>query len=143
MTANVPFVWRLRAATACIVLPPLVRFVSLERLARWSTHELEATQDRIDPNMLAQWVTDFLHRLPRPWYPTCLRRTIVLYHLLRRAGLAVELWIGVQRSAESGAIAAHAWLVRDGEPYLEPDDTTPGQYRVIARFPEHPSPATL
>jgi Transglutaminase-like superfamily len=133
----IPLRWRLRAATACIMLPPLVKFVSLERLARWATHARQRTHDTIDPALLSDWVTAFLHRLPGPWYPTCLRRTVVLYHLLRRAGLGVELWIGVQREAGSGALAAHAWLVRDGEPYLEPDDTAPGHYRVIARFPEH------
>jgi len=84
---------------------------------------------------MAHWVTGFLHRLPDPWYPTCLRRAAVLYHLLNHAGRALQMCLGVQRG-DNGQVDAHAWLVLDGTPYLEPATTNPSQYKVIARFPE-------
>jgi hypothetical protein len=80
-------------------------------------------------------VGQVLRRLPPPWRYTCLRRSVVLYHLLRRAGRRVSLHIGVRKDA-NGALAAHAWLVRDGVPYLEPDPAHSTAYAEIARFPE-------
>lgn len=51
------------------------------------------------------------------------------------------MFLGVQRHKE-GAIDAHAWLVNDGQPYLEPASSDLSSYKVIARFPEdHLSPA--
>lgn len=75
-------------------------------------------------------VDELLAWLPRPWRKTCLTRSVVLFHLLRRSGVPVELCIGVKR--EQDGMAAHAWLVREGAPYLELE--TPS-YEVIAKFP--------
>lgn len=44
----------------------------------------------------------------------CLPRSIVLWWMLRRAGLPAELRIGVQK--EPGAFAAHAWVEYAGAP---------------------------
>lgn len=75
-------------------------------------------------------VDDLLERLPRPWKKTCLTRSAVLYHLLRRSNVPVELQIGVKRDRDG--FAAHAWITREGRPYLE--STVPA-YEVIATFP--------
>jgi hypothetical protein len=86
---------------------------------------------------LARWVDALLRRWPPPWRYTCLKRAAVLYHLLRRAGRPVELRIGVRRAGGTGgALAAHAWLVRDGVPYLEPQSGQPSLHAVIVRLPE-------
>jgi hypothetical protein len=59
----------------------------------------------------------------------------VLYHVLRRAGRPVELWIGVHKTGPA-PLGAHAWLVRGGEPYLESRPEHARRHTVIARFPE-------
>ena len=92
-------------------------------------------RENLDDSALAEWVSRVLYRLPPPWRHTCLKRASVLYHLLRKAGRPVELVIGVKHDAE-GAVTAHAWLVRDGEPYLENDPEHPSRFEEIARFPE-------
>ncbi len=74
-------------------------------------------------------------RLPWIWRSTCLKRASVLYALLRHAGNDIGMRIGVRRG-DDGAFLAHAWLVRDGEPYLEPATGDPSTYRTIAEFPE-------
>lgn len=57
----------------------------------------------------------------RHLYPmTCLRRSLVLQWLLGRAGVPVELKLGVRR--EGQGIAAHAWIEYQGEPVGEPED---------------------
>lgn len=130
--------WRLRAAAATLVIPPLVATTSFARLAtRLGRAPARARPgDGPDDASLASWVDGALRRLPRPWRRTCLKRAAVLYHLLRRAGRPVEMWIGVRRDGD-GRVAAHAWLMRDGAPYLEPPGATVTLHTVIARFP-HP-----
>jgi hypothetical protein len=136
----VPLRWRVRATCAAVVIPPLLRLVSFGRLATWlggAGSAATTNGDGVHDASLAGWVDALLRRLPGPWRHTCLKRSAVLYHLLRKAGRPVELWIGVRRDhANEGSLAAHAWLVRDGVPYLEPEPTVPSAHTVIARFPE-------
>lgn len=46
-----------------------------------------------------------------PWRPTCLPRSLVLWFLLRRQGVAAELRIGVQKRRQH--LEAHAWVEVD------------------------------
>lgn len=139
MTSGLPLAWRIRATAAVAIVPPLLYFVSFSRLAGW----LGGSADRLpaaglDDKSLARWVDRLLRNLPGPWKRTCLKRAAVLYHVLRRAGRPVELWIGVHKTG-AAALGAHAWLVREGAPYLEPHPEHPQQHTVIARFPDTPS----
>ena len=45
-------------------------------------------------------------------HPTCLHRSLTLWWLLRRQGIASELRIGVRK--EQGRFEAHAWVERAG-----------------------------
>jgi hypothetical protein len=136
MTERLPLGWRLRATAAVMVVPPLVYLVSFSRLAAWLGGRRTGSPDgAFDDASLARWVDRLLRHLPGPWHRTCLKRSAVLYHLLRRAGRPVELWIGVNRDREA-ALGAHAWLVRAGEPYLESHPEHALSHTVIARFPE-------
>jgi len=150
--------WRWRAAVTTLWVPPLIRVVSFARLLSWletDAGDRLATDPTLDDAALARWVDALLQRLPGPWRRTCLLRSAVLYHLLRRAGRPVELVIGVRRQRQevggtaaptppaphspssSGTLAAHAWLVRDGAPYLEwssPEHLE--EHVLIARFPD-------
>jgi hypothetical protein len=144
VTAGLPLGWRLRAAALVLVIPPLVYIVSFARLATWHAGRTQSAPDpALDDSALARWVDRLLRNLPGPWHRTCLKRSAVLYRLLRRAGRPVELCIGVNRSSQpgKGVIAAHAWLVRAGEPYLEAHPEHALSHVVIARFPEAPATA--
>jgi hypothetical protein len=121
-----------------------VYIVSFARLATWLAGRTQPAPDpALDDSALARWVDRLLRNLPGPWHRTCLKRSAVLYHLLRRAGRPVELCIGVDRSSQPGQghIAAHAWLVRAGEPYLEAHPEHASSHIVIARFPDAPAAA--
>jgi hypothetical protein len=135
MSDALPAAWRLRALAACAVLPPLLSVVSFARLAALVGRAAEPGRGGApDDAVLADYVGHQLSRLPPPWRYTCLRRGIVLYHLLRRAGRPIALHIGVRKN-ERGVLQAHAWLVKDGAPYLEPGEESHQAFQVIATFP--------
>jgi hypothetical protein len=119
-----------------MIVPPLVYLVSFSRLAAWLGRGHARRADvALDDVSLARWVDRLLRHLPGPWHRTCLKRAAVLYHLLRRAGRPVELWIGVHKTGPS-PLGAHAWLVHAGAPYLESHPDHAMRHTVIARFPE-------
>jgi len=65
----------------------------------------------------------------------CLTRGVTLYYFLRRAGADVSLCFGMGTSTEKAdGFDGHCWLVRQGEPYLEPRDPRP-LYTAIYSFP--------
>jgi len=57
--------------------------------------------------------------------PNCLRQALVLWYLLRRRGIAVDLKIGVRKTS-SGALEAHAWVESGGRAVSDPGDAGPG-----------------
>jgi len=140
VTGSLSVAWRARALAACAVLPPLVSLVSLARLSAVAGSPTAlARAAALDDVALSAFVVRVLSRLPPPWRYTCLRRSVVLYHLLRRAGRPVSLAIGVRKSG-AGALQAHAWLVKEGAPYLEVDPAHSAGFAEIARFPVHGTP---
>lgn len=61
-----------------------------------------------------------------PIRATCLRRSLLLWWLLRRDGIATVVRVGVNR--ESGTLNAHAWVEYLGRPVNDADD-------IALRFP--------
>lgn len=147
-TAEYPLLWKMEARLAALVIPPLVHVVPLHRLAGWLGRPRSAPGRHGVPDIrAAAWIDWQLRRLPWPWRRTCLKRAAVLYHLLRRDGVPVELRIGVRRD-DGGQLTAHAWLTRDDRCYLEPG-FHPGEredrmedFTEIACFPEQRHTAT-
>jgi hypothetical protein len=134
---------RLRVTIAAGLVPPLLHLVSFSRLASWlgagtAAGSLPGYRVDLDDVVLAAWVDRLLRRLPGLWRHTCLKRAAVLYNVLRSAGRPVELWIGVRRDGSlERSVGAHAWLVRDGVPYLEPKAELSVGHTPIARFPDN------
>lgn len=130
---TLPPAWRFRAVLAALILPPLVHVISLPTLTRWLSRLGSPRTKAIDDQLLGEWVDRVLLGLPGPWSRTCLKRAVVLYYLLRRAGQEVGLRIGVRRD-EGQTLEAHAWLERDGAPILESAADRLGTYQVLSRF---------
>ena len=64
----------------------------------------------------------------------CLIRGLTLYTFLSRAGLDVELCFGV--GSRKVNHPGHCWLVRDGKPFLEPQDPQ-ARYKPFYYFPAY------
>jgi hypothetical protein len=61
-----------------------------------------------------------------PVRATCLRRSLLLWWLLRRDGIETSLRVGVNR--DGGTLSAHAWVEYRGRPLNDAED-------IAARFP--------
>ena len=59
-----------------------------------------------------------------PFNPTCLKKSLVLFWMLRRRGFPAELRIGVRKPA--GTLEAHAWIEHEGRVLF--DEDTARQY---------------
>jgi len=54
----------------------------------------------------------------------CLRQGILAYRFMSAAGHKVQLHFGVDRTARTGSVKAHCWLVHDGQIILNPPEPT-------------------
>jgi hypothetical protein len=66
----------------------------------------------------------------------CLRRSLVRYHYLRRAGLPLEIRFGARFTGGHADrdVTGHAWVELDGEPYYEDGENYSG-FTVMLRYP--------
>ena len=105
-----------RLFTAYIVLALLKYLVPLKLLVRW----VWCPPVGLRNNEAERWLTATVFRLSRlTGLPDrdCLQRSLLLYHVLSRAGADPTLVIGFQRV--DGQIRGHAWVVVDGCALLE------------------------
>jgi Transglutaminase-like superfamily len=113
----------LRVFAFAAAVPYLLR-LKLPRVAGLvepGTAPLAADPDRL--KKIAAYVETAIQR-GRPWVRKgCLTRGLTRYFFLRRAGLDVSLHFGMGRV--NGEFVGHCWLVKDGQPFLEKEDTSP------------------
>lgn len=84
-----------------------------DRWLRWADLNRSANgaaETRADPRQIA-WLVERAARTI-PWPATCLRRSLVLWALLRREGVDSELRMGARK--DSGMFQAHAWIEWNG-----------------------------
>ena len=66
----------------------------------------------------------------------CLRRSLVRYHFLRRAGVPLVLNFGARfkGGVADREITGHAWVTLDGQPYFEDGENWRG-FTVMLQYP--------
>lgn len=105
-------------------------------------HRLVSTRVRTRPNGLSADVParlaraiDRLLRLDVFVYRrSCWRRALVLHRFLALHGIDSRVNFGLKRT--TGELQGHAWLERDGQPFLEDDA---GAYVVTFSLPRTPA----
>ena len=136
----------MRILNLIAVLPAMLRFLSIPRLMKvltpLGTTNFGKPFDDKDRDRIVKY-TDYIQgRNFLMFKSTCLRRSLVLYHFLRRAGVNVQICFGVRYKGElqkeefSRELEGHAWLLYKGEIFLERNAGIVNEYAVTCRFPE-------
>ena len=128
------------------VLPFLFRFLSLPRVMEMlAPRNFRVCRNKDMENMKDKIVkfTDYIlrHNL---WTDknTCLRRSLVLYHFLRKLGINVFVCFGVrynERLSDREAkkkLEGHAWLLYHGDIFLERNAEVTETYTMTYCFPD-------
>jgi len=81
-------------------------------------------------------LTNFLVGLKIPTSRNlCLKKSLILYRLLRENGLDVCINVGINASGQ-GNICGHSWLTLKGEPfYVSEEEKQARQFELIYAFP--------
>lgn len=134
----------LRIFSLATVLPLLVKILSLPGLmelitprntAPGTTSSLDGTSGKIEKYTLYILSRDFwIYR------NICLKRSLILYHFLRKYGINVSVCFGVKykkdlSGMEEKKMEGHAWLIYKGEIYLEINPEETKTYKVTYSFP--------
>jgi len=122
------------------LLPLLMKILSLPRLMEMMTpnhvnNAINEMQDRI-----VKYADYILSRNFWIYRTTCLKRSLVLYHFLRKYGINVQLCFGVRYNnkltdSEAKELLGHAWLIYDGDMYLEQNVDAARTYKATYCFP--------
>lgn len=117
-------------------IPRLMKGVTPHKVFDFKNIDIEKTKDKIET------YTDYL--LSRNLFKCkniCLKRSLVLYHFLRKLGIEVSICFGVRYEDASGDRATadnlqgHAWLVYNGSIFMERDVQLARSYKVTYCFP--------
>lgn len=109
---------------------PLPEFLSelTPAEADWRGRDVDQVRELVD-------ALAFLDR--RSPFGVCLRRSLLRYHFLRRAGLPLGIILAMRtrQPDEPPGLAGHAWNILDGRPYHERSEDMAG-FTEVYRWPE-------
>jgi hypothetical protein len=128
------------------ILPLLLKFLQISRLMKMLTPTDLKAQKNLS---LAEYrdkvvkYTDYILGLNFWIYKTtCLKRSLVLYHFLRKSGINVHVCFGVRYKEGlllgegKKELEGHAWLLYNGNIFLEKDILMPQSFKAVYCFPE-------
>lgn len=125
------------------VLPALIRFLSLPRLMQLLTPKHNKIHKNLELHKLriVKFTDYILNRNFLIWKKTCLKRSLILYHFLRKLGLNIQICFGVRYKKDytndvaEKDIEGHAWLLWNDEIFLEKDIKAVKSYLTTYSFP--------
>jgi Transglutaminase-like superfamily len=124
------------------ILPFLLKLLSIHRLMKvltprdlgvYRSPDLERAKEKV-----IKFTDYILGRNLWVYKSTCLKRSLVLYHFLRRLGINVHICFGV-RLPDGGSkkqLEGHAWLLHDRDIFLERNIEVAKTYKMTYCFPE-------
>lgn len=127
------------------VLSLIVKFLSLPRTMQMitpsETHTYDSNNKKSDQEKIVKY-TDYILNLNFWIYrATCLKRALLLYHFLKKIGINVVICFGVKFNEnliskdKKENLDGHAWLLLDGEIFLEKNTEMVRGYKITYRFP--------
>ncbi|GIW46955.1 MAG: hypothetical protein KatS3mg078_0832 [Deltaproteobacteria bacterium] len=127
-------------------LPLLTRFLSVPRLMKVITPRNLKVCKNLDEETRIEKLVKFTNYVLSfnfwIYKNTCLKRSLVLYHFLRRSGINVHICFGVRYkdrlpdTEKKKKLEGHAWLLYNGDIFLESNTEITKTYKVTYCFPE-------
>ncbi len=128
------------------LLPVMLKLLSIPKLLRILTPQDVKVYKDMDPAKSKDRIVKFTdYILSRNFWiykNTCLKRSLVIYHFLRKLGINVHLCFGVRyngklpdREAEK-KLEGHAWLLYNRDVFLERNTDVMKTYKMTYCFPE-------
>jgi hypothetical protein len=124
-----------RMALWFVLASVLARLMPLPRAHRFLSARVRATSSGSDtPARLAQAIDRVLRLDLLMFKRSCWRRALVLHRFLALNGIESRVNFGLKKIG--GELQGHAWLERDGQPFLEDDIAS---YVVTFSLPRPPA----
>ncbi len=131
------------------VLPFLLKFSSISMLMKMLTPRVLKDYENLDlekpKEKIAVFTNYILSRNFWIYRGSCLKRSLVLYYLLRKYGIDIQICLGIKYDEElsdSGVkerkLDGHAWLPYNGDIFPERDSETTKTYKMTYCYPERP-----
>ena len=127
------------------LLPVMVQYLSIPTLLKTLTPGSNKSGQNMDVDFLIEKIvkyTDYI--LGYNWLVyknTCLTRSLVLYHFLRKCGIEVHICLGVKKAESLGDVdpekilQGHAWLIYKGNIFLEKNLLSSHHFKTTFCFP--------
>jgi len=131
------------------ILPVLVKLMTVPRLMKILTPQKSKLNGTRDVDNIRDKIEKYtLYILSRDFWiykNICLKRSLVLYHFLRKYGMYVTVCFGVRfknerpGGTEERKMEGHAWLLRNGAFFLEKNAEETKTYKMTYCYPEDDS----
>ena len=149
-TANLQAIHTLLSAQKNPILRPLIPEINKRRRSLPTRYEALPLPDflaelaprkldllAVNPDDLRNLIDAIAQLDWRSPFGICLRRSLLRYHFLRRAGQELGIVFGVRfrQAHEPAGVAGHAWNTLDGQPFNEREEDYHG-FTVLYEWPE-------
>lgn len=116
----------------CIVNP----FVGIRKLLNFLLRlaQLLSTNGPLDEKSAVRYIGSLVKFFGKG-KNSCFYRSLILFYLLRRRGVGIVIHFSANLEGEK--VSGHAWLVKDGELYLEDQSSTGRLHDTLFSFPEN------
>ena len=127
------------------ILPIMLKRLSVSKLMQVFTPRNTISYKKKDMKKYKENIVKFtdyiLNLTPGMWKGTCLKRSLVLYFLLRKLGMDVRICFGTRyntRLSKQEAkkhLEGHAWLIYKGSIFLERNTELTNTYTMTYSYP--------
>jgi len=127
------------------LLPAMLRLFSLPMLMKMLTpRDLRVCkdQDSESRDKIVKFADYLLNRNFWIFRSTCLKRSLILYHFLRKLGINLHVCFGVKYNVKlpdrktQKKLEGHAWLFYNGNIFLERNTEVTKTYKLTYFFPD-------
>ena len=140
------FLLLIRILFLVAVLPIMLKRLSVSKLMQVFTPRNTISYKKKDMKKYKENIVRFtdyiINFTPGMWKGSCLKRSLILYFLLRKSGMDVRICFGTRyntRLSKQDAkkhLEGHAWLIHKGTIFMERNTELTKTYIMTYSFPE-------